>query len=148
MSPTISRPPTLYPTLPKPPTVPPVNLQNSITARGSYCGANFEAALNRCSQDTSCNNNDDCKNGSFCFINIRCTIHASETSDHVLGKDNTEISSADDEDEDEEEEDEDVSEFDREFDSDPPLGASAADRIRSLHGAAVFLVVAFVWFCR
>ena len=60
----------------------------------------------------------------------------------MLGKDDTEGSSADGEDDDQDDELY-GSEFDREFDSDPPLDASVAERIGSwLCLGAMFLVVA------
>mmetsp|Transcript_10026 Transcript_10026/g.17445 ORF Transcript_10026/g.17445 Transcript_10026/m.17445 type:complete len:491 (+) Transcript_10026:112-1584(+) len=78
--------PTGEPTMRKAPTVPPINLQNSIETRGSYCGISFELAVDSCSPGSSCSSNDDCGKGE-CFINISCMYHASEASDHSLVKD-------------------------------------------------------------
>mmetsp|Transcript_332 Transcript_332/g.657 ORF Transcript_332/g.657 Transcript_332/m.657 type:complete len:325 (-) Transcript_332:189-1163(-) len=78
MKPTVSPRLTESPTKRRAPTVPPYNLQNSITQRGSYCGASFQVALNTCSPSTSCSADDDCE--KECFPNISCTFHASEAN--------------------------------------------------------------------
>lgn len=85
MQPTISPKPTESPTKKKAPTVPPYNLQNSITTRGSYCGTSFQAAVDACSPVTSCGGNDDCDGEEGCWPNISCTFHASEADENYLG---------------------------------------------------------------
>lgn len=85
--PTISPAPTYYPTVQKAPTVKPDNVQNSITKRGSFCGASYQAAVNRCSPDTSCESDADCENSGECYINVSCTYHATEDEEYYSGKD-------------------------------------------------------------
>lgn len=86
-SPTTSSP-TSDPTKARLPTLPPANLQNTITVRGSYCGRTFELALGGCNPSTSCEYDEDCDGGGGgeggCFPNISCTYHAAE-DDKFLG---------------------------------------------------------------
>ena len=76
--------PTYYPTRGE--TIPPVNIQNTITTRGSYCGTSWQNAVNDCSPNVSCNTNDDCTNeNETCYDNISCTYHATEDTENYLG---------------------------------------------------------------
>ncbi|KAL9182199.1 hypothetical protein ACHAXT_012851 [Thalassiosira profunda] len=67
--------PTYQPTRYAAPTVPPANVVNSITARGSYCGQSFQAAVNKCRPERRCATNDDCERGT-CWPGVSCTFEA------------------------------------------------------------------------
>lgn len=86
---TVSRSPLSGPPTTPAPTFAPFAVQDSITARGSYCGASFEAARDACAHDRSCTGDEDCSSGEECFINISCTFHASEATANASEKEST-----------------------------------------------------------
>lgn len=141
-NPTMS--PSISPTKQRPPTVPPMNLQNIVTARGSYCGASIQTALNQCSPSTFCSNGSDCENNEECIPNISCTFHASEAN-----KDGEETES--DDEEEEIDEGDDVyetefagNEFGEEYVPEEIISAAMAKKLLFGWWVGTMIVVAFV----